>query len=410
MSRSRSAPKVLSLFTGAGGLDLGLEAAGFTPALCVEIDEDSRETLRQNRPRWSISEPGDIHSLEPASLLQQAQLKPGEVELLAGGPPCQPFSKSAYWANGDGQRLKDPRARTLDAYLNVVETTLPKALLLENVKGFAYSGKDEALKLLQRRVGAINRVHKTNYKLETIHLNAADFGVPQHRERVFLVANIDGRPFELPSPTHGTGAGKEPYLTSWDAIGDLDYSGWPPELDPKGRWADLLPSIPEGQNYLWHTPRNQENGGVPLFGWRTRYWSFLLKLAKDRPAWTIQAAPGPATGPFHWRSRRLSVQELSRIQTFPSGYQFHGDLASCHRQIGNAVPSAIGELFGLEIRRQFFGQRVRRQLRLIPPRRDECPSRQRRSRVPKRYLRLRADHKDHPGPGLGPGARKTKLR
>jgi DNA (cytosine-5)-methyltransferase 1 len=136
----------------------------------------------------------------------------------------------------------------------------------------------------------------------------------------------------------------------------------------------------------------------------------LLKLAKDRPAWTIQANPGPATGPFHWRSRLLSIEELCRLQTFPKGYQIEGMRRSAHRQVGNAVPSAIGELFGLEIRRQFFGERVHRTLRLIPDARSDCPPAERPERVPKQYLELRGRHRDHPGAGLGPGARRREQR
>mgnify|MGYP000330216776 CR=1 FL=1 len=113
MSASSSGRTVLSLFTGAGGLDLGLEAAGFEPVLCVEVDEDAKATLKKNRPGWRLAEPGDIHALEPDEILRQAGIKPRELRLLAGGPPCQPFSKSAYWSNGSGRRLQDPRARTL---------------------------------------------------------------------------------------------------------------------------------------------------------------------------------------------------------------------------------------------------------------------------------------------------------
>lgn len=401
-------PTVLSLFTGAGGLDLGLEAAGFEPVLCVEVDEDSRATLRKNRPEWRLADPGDIHALEPDEILRQAGIKPGELRLLAGGPPCQPFSKAAYWSNGSGSRLQDPRARTLQAYLRVVDAALPEVLLLENVKGLAYRNKDEGLRLLRRELAAINRRHGTNYVLQEIYLNTAAYGVPQMRERLFLVATIDGRQLELPPPTHGEAKGLEPYRTAWDAIGHLDEETWPAELNPTGRWAALLPSIPEGENYLWHTPRNKHRGGEPLFGWRTRYWSFLLKLAKNRPSWTIQAEPGPATGPFHWRSRLLSIEELCRLQTFPEGYEIVGTRRSAHRQVGNAVPSAIGELLGLEIRRQLFGERVRRGLRLIPPARGDCPPPVPPAPVPKQYLNLRGQHRDHPGTGLGPGARRRK--
>jgi DNA (cytosine-5)-methyltransferase 1 len=399
---------VLSLFTGAGGLDLGFEAAGFEPVLCVEIDEDSRATLKANRPRWPLAEPGDIYSLEADEILHQAGLKPGDLQLLAGGPPCQPFSKSAYWSNGDGRRLRDPRARTLRAYVRVVEAALPQVLLLENVKGLSYKGKDEGIRLLHRELASINRRHGTSYALQQIHLDTAEYGVPQVRERLFLVATIDGRNLEFPRPTHGDHHGVERYRTAWDAIGHLDCETWPSELSPSGRWAALLPSIPEGHNYLWHTPYNEKKGSEPLFGWRTRYWSFLLKLAKDQPSWTIQAQPGPATGPFHWRNRLLSIEELCRLQTFPDGYKILGSRVSAQRQIGNAVPSAIAELFALEIRRQLFGERVRRTLRLVPPLRSDCPPRAHPSRVPKQYFRLRAQHRDHPGIGLGPGARRRE--
>lgn len=397
---------VLSLFTGAGGLDLGLEAAGFDPLLCVEVDDDARATLKRNRANWRLAEPGDIHRLQPDDLLRQARLQPQQLLLLAGGPPCQPFSKSAYWANnGHGQRLRDPRAETLHAYLRILEATLPRIVLLENVKGLAYTGKDEALRLLEEGISNINRQHRTRYRLQTIHLNAVHYGVPQYRERIFLIAHIDGHEFQVPTPTHGEGNGLEAYRTAWDAIGHLDGPTWPADLAPQGRWAALLPSIPEGHNYLWHTPRNEQHGGEPLFGWRTRYWSFLLKLAKQQPAWTIQADPGPATGPFHWRSRLLSIEELCRLQTFPCGYEIEGTRRSAHRQVGNAVPSAIGELLGLELRRQFLGERVRRRLQLIPEPRSGCPPRETTAPVPEKYWDRRGRHKDHPGPGLGPGAR-----
>lgn len=398
-------PTLISLFTGAGGLDLGLEAAGFETVLCVEIDKESRETLRSNRPAWRLSEPGDIFQLEPGKLLRQAGLKPRQLDLLAGGPPCQPFSKSMYWSTGDSPRLLDPRAKTLNAFMDVVEATLPQTLLLENVKGLTFNGKDEGLRLLERGLQKINKEHSTSYALQAITINAADYGVPQTRERVFVLASIDGRQIETPAPTHGTGPGQVPFLTAWDAIGDLDTAPWPKELDICGRWASLVPSIPEGRNYLWHTPRNAKHGGEPLFGWRTRFWSFLLKLAKGQPSWTIQADPGPATGPFHWKSRQLSIEEICRLQTFPRDYTITGARRSAHRQVGNAVPSAIGELFGLELRRQLYGDSVRRSLRLLPTRAPACPSPEPISRVPVDYLNLRANHHEHPGIGLGPAAR-----
>jgi DNA (cytosine-5)-methyltransferase 1 len=398
--------RVLSLFTGAGGLDLGLEAAGFRTSICVEIDRDARATLQANRPRWTLANPSDVYSLAPQDLLKQADLRVGDVELLAGGPPCQPFSKSGYWAHGDSKRLDDPRSSTLRAYLRIVECALPRVVLLENVKGLAFHGKDEGLKLLQAGFDGINRRHKTKYHLNLLHADAADYGVPQFRERVIIIASVDGREFRLPARTHGLGPDLEPFRTAWDAIGDLDSDEWPAQLNAQGKWARLLPSVPEGENYLWHTSRS---GGEPLFGWRTRFWSFLLKLAKVRPSWTIQAEPGPATGPFHWKSRMLSSLELARLQTFPRDYEFRGDRRSVQRQIGNAVPSALAEMLGLEIRRQLLDEpQLGRVLTLLPARAGHCPPRERLRRVPDQYLERRGRHLDHPGPGLGPGARRRE--
>jgi DNA (cytosine-5)-methyltransferase 1 len=393
---------VVSLFTGAGGLDIGLEAAGFALSICVEVEEDARGTLQANRPRWRLAEPGDIHRITPREILCQAALRPGEVTLLAGGPPCQPFSKSAYWSNGGTRGLRDPRASSLRAFLKVVEAAMPRALLLENVRGLVSNGKvDGGLGLLRAGLRSINQRHGSAYELQVVHLNAAGYGVPQFRERVFILACIDGRTLKVTPPTHGDEDHLESRRTAWDAIGDLDKSDWPPELKPTGKWAGLLKSIPEGKNYLWHTPRG---AGEPLFGWRTRYWSFLLKLSKGQPSWTIQAEPGPATGPFHWRNRLLSIQELARLQTFPDGYQVVGSKPSAHRQIGNAVPCALGELLGLEIRRQLLGERhVRHQLTLIPDRRGDAPRAYPSQPIPREYLGMSGTHADHPGKGLGPG-------
>jgi DNA (cytosine-5)-methyltransferase 1 len=401
--RSRiSKPLVVSLFTGAGGLDIGLERAGFVHRLCVEIDADARRTIQMNRPAWPLSTCNDVLQLAKSQLLQQARLRTRELTLLAGGPPCAPFSKAAYWATGSTARLNDSRAKTLEAYLRVVEMTLPKVLLLENVTGIAYRKKDEGMQFLVRGVKRINRRHGTAYRPAWFSLDAAAFGVPQRRERVFLIASRDGKLIVPPQPTHGQFAPLKPLTTAWDAIGDTDEKSFSEELVPQGKWADLLPSIPEGKNYLWHTPRG---GGEPLFGWRTRYWSFLLKLQRDQPSWTIPATPGPATGPFHWRGRLLSVRELCRLQTFPDDYIICGNRRSAQRQVGNAVPCAIGELLGLLIRSQIFGEAVQNELTMIPTRRPTSSERVAIEPVSAKYLALVGNHDSHPGHGLGPAAR-----
>lgn len=392
---------VISLYTGAGGLDLGFEAAGFSTLAAVELDQNARATLSDNRPDWKQPEQGDALKFTARDLLRLAGAKRRGVDALIGGPPCQPFSKSAFWAAGTTRRLDDPRARTLEVMLDLAEGILPRAIVIENVRGIAYREKDEAMTLIGQRLAKINERHGTRYTTTVAYLQATDFGVPQIRERAFFVSFRDGHLFVPPQPVTGD-RGIRRVATAWDAIGKMAAgSGRSDELSAKGKWAELLPSIPEGHNYLWHTDRG---GGLPLFGWRTRYWSFMLKLAKDRPAWTIQADPGPATGPFHWDSRLLSIDEMARLQTFPPGYCFSGDYRAARRQIGNAVPPALAEAVARRVAAILRRQEYRPDLTLAVPPRGAPPAPAPTAPVPAAYRGLVGTHADHPGTGKGPAA------
>jgi DNA (cytosine-5)-methyltransferase 1 len=403
-SKKKAALRGISLYSGVGGLDFGFEAAGIDTAVTVELDSVACRTLRLNRD-WPVLE-GDIHKFSSSHILKTAGLRVGEADVLFGGPPCQPFSKSSYWVRGDSLRLDDPRADTLSAYLRVLRDTLPKTFLLENVSGLAYQGKDEGLRHLLDGIKSINRETGANYEVTWKVLNAAHFGVPQLRERVFLIGSREGRSFRFPSPTHREriaaedllSGGLEPFKTAWDAIGDLPQ--WPeePSLEIGGYWGDLIPSIPEGQNYLWHTSRG---GGKPLFGWRTRYWSFLLKLSKSLPSWTIQAQPGSSIGPFHWLNRKLSSHEMCRLQTFPDQLEFDCGRTDVQKMLGNAVPSLLAEILAREIRHQLLDAPIASRLKLLPPLRRPVPSPEPVKRVPKKYAELIGDHPDHPGEGKG---------
>jgi DNA (cytosine-5)-methyltransferase 1 len=334
-------------------------------------------------------------------------VKRGDADVLIGGPPCQPFSKSGYWVKGDTGRLGDPRSGTLGAFMRVLEDTLPRTFVLENVEGLAYAKKSEGLKLLLDWVQEINRRTRSNYQPTFRVLRAADYGVPQRRERFFMVASREGDVLQFPSSTHAANPDEgtqltldslEPYRTAWDALADVEPAA-DEDLAASGKWAELLPSVPEGENYLWHTERG---GRLPLFGWRRRYWSFLLKLAKNRPSWTVQAQPGPATGPFHWDNRRLSMRELCRLQTFPDDVVIHGGRTSVQRQVGNAVPSLLAEVIGRAIRRQLLGQRVRsRRPKLLPPDRSPAPAPERVQSVANKFRALAGNRAAHPGTGRG---------
>lgn len=395
MAKANPLLKVISLYTGAGGLDYGLEEAGFETAVAIEMDKWCCNTLRHNR-NWPVIEE-KVENVTSKKILEVSGVKRGEAGLLVGGPPCQPFSKAGYWRDGDSKRLNDPRANTLIEYMRVLEDTLPHAFILENVFGLAYKGKDEGLQYLKTRIDEINKKNKVKYTFNWKVINAAEYGVPQIRERVFIIGSRDGQEFNFPEPRFFSpndieslpliNSNRESYRTAWDAIGDLID----PEENPKkskvgGKWGALLPSIPPGENYLWHTERGE---GEPLFKWRSRYWSFLLKLHPEKPSWTIQAQPGTAIGPFHWNNRRLTMREMARIQTFPDDVEILGGNSNVQKQLGNAVPSAIGEMFGKEIMRQIFGMKMNSlELKLVPTKKKEILSINYSRELPKIYREL----------------------
>lgn len=394
---------VVSLYSGCGGLDFGFEAAGCDVALRTDCDKHACATLRLNADRTVIEAPiADVSEQDMRNSLGAALRG---VDVLIGGPPCQPFSKSAYWAKGDTLRLKDPRAATLGHYFRMVGLLQPRAFLLENVNGLNYSGKEDGFRFILDCIREVNRLHGTDYRPVWRVVNAAEYGVPQLRVRFILIAFRDGRAFSFPAPTHGVAEdggslfemAREPFVHAWDAIGGLSPD--PGErLDVGGRWAELLPSIPEGENYSWHTDRK---GGLPLFGWRTRYWCFLLKLAKRLPSWTIQAQPGSAVGPFHWENRKLAWRELAALQTFPSTFRVSGPRVEIHRQIGNAVPSLLAEVLSRSIRFQLTGEQINEPYRLRVLAGRPLPDPEPTQPVPEKFLGLSGYHAPHPGTGRG---------
>ena len=385
-------PTLLSAFSGLGGLDLGFELAGFRVLGRIETDEAARKSLEFNWQKPRLIDPADINTLVASISPKHLGLKRRELSLLVGGPPCQPFSKAAQWSRTGAKGTDDPRADCIVAFFRLVEIFLPEVVVVENVPGFAF-GARSAIPVVESVLEDINRRHHTRYTFTWTVINAADYGVPQRRYRALGIALRRPLSFDWPTPTH---AGRP--VRAYDALRDVKNGPIIPTA--RGKWAPaLLPAIPEGMNYQYLTARG---GGRSLFGYRTRYWSFLLKLAKAQPSWTIPASPGPSTGPFHWDNRPLSVKELLRLQSFPKRWRVWGKPRDQVRQIGNATPPLLAEKVAREIGSQLFGLIYSRRVNLHIARARIIPRPTPVSDVPQNYLELEGEHLAHPGPGLGP--------
>lgn len=214
--------KVISLFSGAGGLDIGFENAGFSIAVAVEIDPSCCDTLKTNRPDLSIINK-NIAEVSSAEILEAAGLKPLEAALVIGGPPCQSFSLA-----GLRKGLDDERGKLLFEFIRIVRETLPVGFVLENVKGLTNWDSGRALQLLMKELSKpIEYDGKTYiYTLaEPKVLNAVDFDVPQFRERLILVGNRNGLEFSYPTPK-----GEAERKTVRDAICNLPEPEAPSEM------------------------------------------------------------------------------------------------------------------------------------------------------------------------------------
>jgi DNA (cytosine-5)-methyltransferase 1 len=357
------ARSAISLFAGAGGLDIGAERSGFLTRAAVELDPTAQETLLSN-PRHLAGLHGeavfsDIVTLDFDQLLDAAGLAQGQVDLIHGGPPCTPFSKSGYWL-AYKRAGEDPKASLLDSYVAALEAIKPKAFLMENVYGLAYNNQNRPI--LDRFVASIRRA---GYSLDWRILLAADYGVPQLRQRLICVglrADLLDVPAELwrfdwPRATHDGPHERRVdreldlplHVSAGEALSGLSPTANPaePEEVVRGTYASELKKVPPGDNYLFFTSKRGHRR--PRFEWRSRYWSFLLKLHPDRPSPTIQGQPGPWVGPFHWESRRLRVAEVKRLMTFPDDFAIKGNRRSQQLQLGNAVPPHLAWILTSQI-------------------------------------------------------------
>lgn len=225
----------------------------------------------------------------------------------------------------------------IGSYLNIINEIRPDGFILENVESILHPHNIQAVEDL------INALEQMNYKHVLVKANACDYGVPQRRKRVFIIASkreINGMPIHTHSENPNEGL--LPYERVIDWIGRFDgdkysYDGESTE----GLHHEALIQVPPGSNYI---ALSEKRGHIPeLFKPGSRYWTFLLKLHPHLPSWTIIAQPGHWEGPFHWTNRRLRNCELAAIQTFPIDYIFKGSVRSVRKQIGNAVPCLLAK-------------------------------------------------------------------
>ena len=348
---------VISIFSGGGGIDLGFKKAGFDILYSTDIDEVACQTLEHNKI-GKIVECKDIREIDFRAVVQRLGVE--EIDCLVGGPPCPPYSKSRFYRKEKKRALEDENAFTLYEYFRALEEVRPKIFFFENVHGFIYKPHRAAFDLLKERSETLG------YHITWQVCNTAEYGVPQTRERFICIGvrKDIGEPFVFPEPTHYIpekydpvkDKNKKPWVTCREAIGDLDYDLPEDEKMQAGsKHKDLLKEIPPGDNYLYFTAeRGHPN---PKFKWRSRYWSFLLKLSPDRPSWTIQASFSNNMGPFHWKNRFLRISEIKRLQTFDDDYEFMGDFKEQWRQIGNAVPPLFVKIIAEAIKEQYFTEK-----------------------------------------------------
>jgi DNA (cytosine-5)-methyltransferase 1 len=322
-----------------------LHAAGFNVLLATDSEQLCAESYLKNFPNAKFLTKR-IGELTQSDFKKALGKKLNSIDLLAGGPPCPPFSKSRFYRKEKPRALEDPNGwETINGYLRVLEWIRPRAFIMENVKGLAYNVHRDALDTIIRTAEGLG------YKVEWKVLNAADFGVAQIRERCFVIGTLDGD-ITFPKPTHDKNTEQSsllPWVNAGQVLSDLDTDENASNVGhfAGGSHYETLCQVPPGENYLHFTAeRGHPN---PIFKWRSRYWSFLLKLSPEMPSWTIQARRSNNMGPFHWKNRILRIEEIKRLQTFPDNYELVGNIEQQWRQIGNAVPPILAQAVAKEV-------------------------------------------------------------
>jgi len=365
------------------GLDVGLEQTGrFQVLACVEKEKAFCETIRANQRAGRLHKnlkvfEQDVSSLDPSDVLNSIGVKPGELDLLVGGPPCQSFSTV-----GRRGTVQDPRGTLLWQFLRFVEAMKPRFFLMENVRGLlsaairhrciserpdrggqSYESDEEPGSVVRAFADDLERIEGARYHMDCFEVNAVNYGAPQLRERALFIGNRYNAIVDFPDPTHGKPDSPStleqgnlfrppsksllPWRTLREAIGDLKEEN-PVVMDFSPRKKGFLGLVPPGSNWRSLPPEVQQESMGHAWsakGGRSGWWR---RLSFDLPCPTLVTMPNHASTALCHPSelRALSLREYSRIQEFPDNWETCGTPAEQYAQIGNAVPVRLGKVAG----------------------------------------------------------------
>ena len=374
---------VIDLFAGAGGFGIGAREAKCKLRLSVELDSTAVQTLKKNKARGHHVLLGDVSGFSGLELRESAKLKQGQSLIVVGGPPCQPFSKGSNWidsgadheyrkekAAGKAPEKPDPpearpdhRRNLLDEFARLVIDSDADGFVFENVPAVNTQRNRPVLQKM------IRKLKKAGFYIEEDRCFASEFGVAQHRERIFVLGSKNSAP-QRPKRSHWAKIPDET-LEAPRSVKEVCAPFQGPEfheeetiVHPRETYYKHLMEISPGKNYKeltewahYHERRVRAFRKAPFTAER-RYWNFLLVLDPDKPSWTIPAVYGSWNGPFHWRNtpsrfprRRLRTTEIAAIQGFPSDYEIVGNWRAKVRQLGNAVPPAMAAAMITEVKK-----------------------------------------------------------
>jgi DNA (cytosine-5)-methyltransferase 1 len=383
--RTRKVFNFVDIFASPGGLSLGFKMAGFKPLAGVDIDKDGLQTFSYNFTDSKVLL-RDVRELDGRELLNELGVSSGEIDVIGGCPPCQGFSnvgrvkiaslvRVGVWKleNGNPRLIDDPRNLLYEEFIRLIKDCMPKFIVMENVSGMVSYGNGDLIEEVKRKFQTIG--YTVNFRI----LDAADFGVPQHRKRIFFVGNRLGMQNPFPkAPQDGCSDCNDP-VTVWDAIGDLPplSAGHGKEIMKynKPAFHGYQEWARDGSSYVFnhvarpHTRRDVETfrymrlgdkwKDLPqkyrdLYGYRNDIFNDKFKrLWKNKPAWTITAhlCKDGYVYIHPTQSRTITVREAARLQSFPDKFVFKGSRTSQFKQVGNAVPPLMAKAVALGIKK-----------------------------------------------------------